>query len=1066
MVEGSFKLRHFRARLNSVPTKRNIFLWLMSVILMGIATVVFTTSVSAVDTVPTKMNFQGRLTDTAGNIKANGSYNMRFKLFTGASGGTSVWSEDRLVSATQGVQVTNGTFSIQLGSVTTLPASLFASGPLYLEVELPTPASATTSSPVWTELPMTPRNQMATSAYAYNAETLDGVDGASYAQKGTANTFSASQIINASSTAAFDVQNGSTVSVFKVDTLGATVTIGTSDTAGTVFVLDTKTGAGDPTGVAGAMYYNSNAGKFRCYQNSAWTDCIGTGGGGGDVYLANSNTFTNTNTVATTSATAFRIQTTSGAATLFTANTSTMAVTLNGNLALTTGKTISIAGDTTANRPGSPTEGMVYFDTDTDKLEVYSNGKWQADRTDAVLVAASNSSQADKDAADYVADGNTGTAADGDQVQINAALTAGSGKKVVLLAGTYVADATISIPNNTAFAGVGNGTVIELADLDATDNLIENTDQTTGTGVTIRDMKLDGRNDLNTVGTQRAVYLNNMGSGTGAAAREGAKLSHLFADRFRSEAIYLTSSDNSNVNSVTVRGSGAGIYVIASSNNNIVSGNLVQGSPTGIYVENSHNTTVSGNTVEGSTNGIYLNSTSTRNTVSGNTLDDGTNAITIANSSSNNSVTGNTISDSPSRAIYLHTGAIENSISANNIFNSGGGSLNNAIYLDAADSNSIIGNSINDSSATTNNYSINIFNSTSDTNYLADNTLDAGSVNDAGTGTIYANQISGTGILTNRATGFAIQSPAGGNILSNSSTTSVTIGAADTTGTLFVLDTKTDAGDPTGIAGGMYYNSSAGKFRCHQGAAWIDCIGAAGASLGTNTFTGAQIVNVSSTAAFDVQNGSAVSVFKVDSSTSTVTVGTATNGSVFTSTGVSYVGTARPTRTVTLVPEYAGATFTADGSSNNGSLNSDFCSSSSLLNMNAAACPSAADEHNYYAWTTTQGTAQDYDLYVRYQIPSDYDTGSMANMKLTAMGTIGANEIASLALYKGSSTACGTIADAITSNATWATSTSASPLGACTIAAGDMVTFKVKVTAVSNGVARAGAISFDYRSKF
>ena len=72
MVEGSFKLRHFRARLNSVPTKRNIFLWLMSVILMGIATVVFTTSVSAVDTVPTKMNFQGRLTDSTGNIKSNG----------------------------------------------------------------------------------------------------------------------------------------------------------------------------------------------------------------------------------------------------------------------------------------------------------------------------------------------------------------------------------------------------------------------------------------------------------------------------------------------------------------------------------------------------------------------------------------------------------------------------------------------------------------------------------------------------------------------------------------------------------------------------------------------------------------------------------------------------------------------------------------------------------------------------------------------------------------------------------------------------------------------------------
>lgn len=234
----------------------------------------------------------------------------------------------------------------------------------------------------------------------------------------------------------------------------------------------------------------------------------------------------------------------------------------------------------------------------------------------------------------------------------------------------------------------------------------------------------------------------------------------------------------------------------------------------------------------------------------------------------------------------------------------------------------------------------------------------------------------------------------------------------------------------------------------------------------SNTFTAAQTINVSSTAVFDVQNGSAVSVFKVNSSASTVTLGTATNGSIFTSTGVLYAGTARPTRTITLVPEYAGATFTADGSANDGSMSSDFCSSGSLLSLNTGVCPSAADEHNYYAWTTTQGTAQDYDLYVRYQIPSDYDTGSMTNMKLTAMGTLGANEIASLALYKANATACGTITDAISSNATWATSTNATPLGACSIAAGDMVTFKIKLTAVSSGVARAGAISFDYRSKF
>jgi hypothetical protein len=84
---------------------------------------------------------------------------------------------------------------------------------------------------------------------------------------------------SANSTTAFQVLNAAAVPQFVVDTSGSRVYIGnpTGDTTAALFVLDTKTDPGDPTGVAGGVYYNSNAGKFRCFI-AAWADCMTPGG--------------------------------------------------------------------------------------------------------------------------------------------------------------------------------------------------------------------------------------------------------------------------------------------------------------------------------------------------------------------------------------------------------------------------------------------------------------------------------------------------------------------------------------------------------------------------------------------------------------------------------------------------------------------------------------------------------------------------------------------------------------------------------------------------------------------
>lgn len=291
----------------------------------------------AAQTVPYKVNFQGRITNASGTVLPSGTYNMRFRIYSVATGGTAQWTESRLVSAAQGVTVTNGLFSVQLGDIAALSPTLFTTQDLYFEIELPTLATATGSSPSWTEGAMTPRSKLGAAAYAINSDTLDGYDSSyfapatgstayapisgstnyapysgstnyapisgstNYIQNQTAaaqgagfnisgngtiggtgtitgsltNRGAATFYNSTNSTTAFTIQTSGAAKLFVADTTNSRIYIGdpTADANAILLVLDSKTGTGDPTGVNGAEYYNSTNNKFRCYQNSIWQDC-------------------------------------------------------------------------------------------------------------------------------------------------------------------------------------------------------------------------------------------------------------------------------------------------------------------------------------------------------------------------------------------------------------------------------------------------------------------------------------------------------------------------------------------------------------------------------------------------------------------------------------------------------------------------------------------------------------------------------------------------------------------------------------------------------------------------
>ncbi|MDH5711609.1 MAG: hypothetical protein OEZ15_08105 [Gammaproteobacteria bacterium] len=110
--------------------------------------------------VPGQVNFQGVLLNSASQA-VNGSVNFNFTLFDAATGGAQLWSESQV-----GVPVTDGMYSVALGSVTPLSTGILSGGAVYLEVS------------VGGEI-LSPRQRLLAVPYALNAEEANNVAGIS-----------------------------------------------------------------------------------------------------------------------------------------------------------------------------------------------------------------------------------------------------------------------------------------------------------------------------------------------------------------------------------------------------------------------------------------------------------------------------------------------------------------------------------------------------------------------------------------------------------------------------------------------------------------------------------------------------------------------------------------------------------------------------------------------------------------------------------------------------------------------------------------------------------------------
>lgn len=285
-----------------------------------------------------QINFQGKLTNPDGTNLADGNYSIRYRIYTSptldatnsCAANSCKWEE------TQSVSVADGIFQVSLGSSTALPGSVdFNSNALYLGVK------------VGSDSEMTPRIQFTAAPYAFNSDTVDGLDSTGLVQLGqntsaqTDNSTNSAIFINKTNTGNQLQLQASAVDVFTITNSG-NITLG-QNAAKTISVAQTSTNAAGQSltvtaGQGGAGASANNGGNLTLQAGAGG----GTNGNGGNLILSG-GALNGSGAVGsvivknpTDSTTAFQVQNAAGTTTVLAADTVNSIVTVTGGLVVNT----------------------------------------------------------------------------------------------------------------------------------------------------------------------------------------------------------------------------------------------------------------------------------------------------------------------------------------------------------------------------------------------------------------------------------------------------------------------------------------------------------------------------------------------------------------------------------------------------------------------------------------------------------------------------------------------------------------------------------------------------------
>lgn len=127
----------------------------MKTITITLTLLVLLATCACSDSVPSLINYQGKVYQPSGAAVPDGPYKMRFAIYDVPTGGDALWTETY-----DALQVKGSAFHVLLGSVNPIGASIFNSADRYLGVQLANDAE------------LSPRQKIASVPYAMVAETV------------------------------------------------------------------------------------------------------------------------------------------------------------------------------------------------------------------------------------------------------------------------------------------------------------------------------------------------------------------------------------------------------------------------------------------------------------------------------------------------------------------------------------------------------------------------------------------------------------------------------------------------------------------------------------------------------------------------------------------------------------------------------------------------------------------------------------------------------------------------------------------------------------------------------